>query len=195
MAFTFVKFSSKNLLLCISFLCLSTYFRLAEGGILKGDKPLNELKPSFLSLSYNVSGPVSAPAGAPVHCTDSNEWTNPLFIQQDCEDAVNKIFGWDVRIYGDIKLEFVGPGTTPSGRLPFMQTPRGYRSRSCTMAVVMLDLFGPGKVPGTGPGPFPTTGISNLREAFTAATNTLYHCVQGKKQVGWSGFGKQQSFS
>lgn len=54
------------------------------------------------------------------------------------------------------------------------------------MAIVMLGLFEPGTVPGTGPGPFPARDILNLREAFTAAIDIIYRCVQRTRQLGWS---------
>ena len=189
MTFQFVKSLSTNVLLSISIVYLNLSLRLVDCAILRlGKPPPTALKPFFTSLPFNVSGPVSALANAPARCTDSDDWVRPSFIQDDCRAVVNTIFYGDVRNYGDIKLEFIGLGTDPPTKLPFMQTPRKYRYRSCIMAIVMNDLFGPGEVPGS---PFPPRDVSNLREAFTAATDTLDRCVQRKRQAGWADIGKQ----
>ena len=191
MAFHCVKTSSTNFLLSISLIYLNISLPLVEGAILIFDKPPpTNSKPFSTSLSYNVSVPVNAPTNAPTRCTDSTNYIKPSFIQEDCIAVVHNEFGQDVRKYGEVKLEFVELGTDPSGRLPFIQTPRKYRYRSCVMAIVMNELFLPGEVPGTGPGPFPTRDLSTLREAFTAATDTLYGCVQGNGEAGWSDIGK-----
>ena len=135
----------------------------------------------------------NAPTNASARCTGMNEWVKLRYSPEDCRIAVSDIFGQDVRTYGEIKLEFIRLVTDPSGQLPFIQKPRKYRFRSCIVAIVMLDLFPksrPELVPGSGPSPFPSTDISTLREASTAATDTLYGCVQRKSGLGWSATGK-----
>ena len=51
------------------------------------------------------------------------------------------------------------------------------------MAIVILGFFEP--VIGTGPGLFPGTNDSKLREAFTAVTDILYQRMQRTRQLAW----------
>ncbi len=191
MVFSRLKSSSTNSLLSLPFFYLTIPPLLVEGASFNAIKPLPiSLAPSSRSLSYNVSEPVIALAIAPVRCTSLDEWVKPRYIEEDCNHVVHNIFGPEVERYGDIELEFVDLGTAPSGQFRFMQTPRKYRFRSCTMAIVMLDFFIPGEVPGTGRGPFPNKDISTLRQAFTAARNVLHLCLQIRRELGWLEIGK-----
>ena len=189
----YLKSFNMNHLLNVSFFYLIVCFLPYHSAVVGTGIP-----PSSTTTTFNASGPMNVPVDALARCTDSTDWISPAYVQEDCETAVNSIFGHDVQRYGDIKLEFVDQGAAFSGKLPFIQTPRGYRFRSCTMAIVMLQHFSnspPGTVPGMRPGHSSTRDISNLREASTAAANTLYRCVHTQRQLGWTEFGKKSMSS
>ena len=98
-------------------------------------QPLNPSPTTNLS-TFNVS--------SELQCINSPEWATSGFLAGDCYTAIEKFRDREVEKYGATTLEFLAAGMTPIFPSLFWQsTPRRYKYKSCTMAILMLkDLPG-----------------------------------------------------
>ena len=65
-----------------------------------------------------------------------------------------------------------------------------YGIGSCTLAIVMLELFGPGELPGVQRRPFAMSDTASFREVYKAAKAVETDCLLPGKRPGWEPLGE-----
>ncbi len=126
--------------------------------------PLTTSPPLVLPSSSNTTFPILRN----LQCIDSPDWATPHFLASDCYTAIDKFVNREVMVHGNrfpllsapssdltkfyiaggTIYEFLSRGMSPAYPRFAQTTPRRYKYKTCTMAIVMLvDLPG-GAVPG-----------------------------------------------
>ena len=129
-------------------------------------------------------------------CIDSPAWVTSSFLAGDCLTCIDKLHNREVDIWSTAFLEFFSYRT----QLPYppsiwaQRTPRKYRYKSCTLAIVMLKDMPEGVVPGRG---FPGSDLSSYAFLEMTARNVLIKCmspVLRGRQSGRVGFANPTGF-
>ncbi len=169
-------------------------FALATAGILAvAAAP----PPSTLSSSLNIPSSLNSSLSYnEFHCTQYLDWTLPSFHAHDCHDAIglliNQIVTPDRRKF----WEFVDRDAKPKypEQWTTQRTPLRWRVSTCVVAVVMLDLFGPGQLPGGDPLHVTTNDVSNFVEIAAKAHQILDGCAIHQGLAGWTPAGESNLF-
>lgn len=109
-------------------------------------------------------------------CVENPSWVTSSFLAGDCYTCIDKLHNREVDIWSTAFLEFFSYRTSlPSPPSIWAQrTPRKYRYKSCTLAIVMLKDMPEGTIPGKG---FPGTDLSSYAFLEMAARNVLAKCM------------------
>ncbi|MCJ1459830.1 hypothetical protein MMC28_010209, partial [Mycoblastus sanguinarius] len=134
----------------------------------------------FTTLPSDISNLTSVS-----RCTSASSWQARGFLIEDCFAAIQHLFIEEVLTNPDVTHEFVAGGTLPETKNPYMITPREYTVSSCTLAIVMLELFGPGELPGVQRRPFAMSDTASFREVYKAAKAVETDCLLPGKRPGW----------
>lgn len=108
--------------------------------------------------------------------------------------AVQRLWNVAAVSYGTTQFEFLAPGATNTTTLPTVQTPQRYSSGQCTLAIVMLDSFVAGSLPGEKEGGtyrYPNSDVTSFEELWETAGTLEVNCVVTQKQLGWAPGGKE----
>ena len=144
---------------------------------------LSQLKPHENMTGYpHPSDPI---------CIENSAWVTSSFLAGDCLTCIDKLHNREVDTWSTAFLEFVSYRTViPSPPSIWAQrTPRKYRYKSCTLAIVMLKDMPEGTVPGSG---FPGTDLSSYAFLEMAARNVMAKCMSpvlggdGRGKVGFA---------
>ncbi|CAD6592865.1 MAG: hypothetical protein ASARMPREDX12_006535 [Alectoria sarmentosa] len=135
---------------------------------------------------------------APAHfeCTTSIDWVGDGYNNEDCRAAVQRLYNVEVTKHGYAEFEFLLPGAIPYTSNPVMQTPRRYTVGKCTLAIVMMDFFPPGSLPGQDPfhhHVFADTDLSSFQKIWLAADLIEICCLQSQHTPGWALVGERDS--
>ena len=141
------------------------------------------LPPSNLSISINTSF-VPRPITTDPQCIDSPNWVTPFFKGSDCSIAVDKFHNREYPIWSTTYLEFFAYRFYPP--LPSVwaqRTPRRYRHKSCTMAIVMLGDMPSGIVPPPATR-YSTSDLASYADLERAARGILLKCISPVRKQG-----------
>ena len=145
----------------------------------------------FSCNSISCLGQSNSNSEVCVECINSHDWATEHFLAGDCYTALDKFHNREVDKYNSMMLEFLAAGLNPPFPSRFAQTtPRKYKYKSCTMAIVMLKDLPGGAVPGTS---FPTSDLCTYIQLENAAKNVLEGCLspvlgKSKGRAGGLGF-------
>lgn len=121
------------------------------------------------------------------HCTDSRDWIGQGYFEADCVDAIAKLQHTDFSRHGEIAYEFLAPGARPVYGFPAVQTPKRYRSASCTVVIAMLKTFQPGLLPDEPPRlPYGYSDVTSFAELWSAVRAIDHLCVGPHRGLGWA---------
>ena len=158
--------------------------------------PFTRSNHSQLRVHANATG---YPHPSDPVCIDDPSWVTSSFLAGDCYTCIDKLHNRDVDVWSGAFLEFFSyatlPPTPPS--VWAQRTPRKYRYKSCTLAIVMLRDMPEGTIPGRG---FPGTDLSSYAFLEMAAKNVLAKCMapvmlRGKGSDGGGGGGGRVGFA
>ena len=54
----------------------------------------------------------------------------------------------------------------------------------------MLEFYQPGKLPGSGMGPYSATDVTSYHDLWEAAQTVLTSCMRAQGALGWASVGK-----
>ena len=141
--------------------------------------------PLVLLPTANISVSTSNP-----QCIDSPDWATLRFSPEDCYTVIANFHALEVEHYESMMVEFFAANIHPTIPSLFTQlTPRKYKYRSCTMAIVLLRDLPEGLAPGIN---FPKSDLSTYVSVETAAKIVLQAClspVRGKGRGKGGGLG------
>ena len=145
-------------------------------------------------------------------CTDNSTWIGTGSTTVDCIGAVQRLYDAEVKPFSDTDFEFLSE-KAPARSLPSMRTPRKYTvgkcqcssqnrclytfrnssakefEGSCTLAIVMLNFFSNGELPGGVEGPFASRDVTSFYEIWQAAQQIEATCLMQKSRPGWAAEG------
>lgn len=159
--------------------------------------------PIASSCPRTNGGPETPPHS---ECTTSIDWVGDGFNIEDCRATVQRLYNDEVTKHGNTKFEFLLPGAVPYTSNPVMQTPRRYSvgqswidleekcagadsSGKCTLAIVMLDTFLHGSLPGQdpfSPHVYADTDLASFETLWLAADFIEICCLQSQRTPGWA---------
>ena len=165
----------------------------------------------------SVDGRLSQ-AGDDVFCADSPEWEYQGDQESDCIEAIAKLHDYEVKRHGDHHYEFVADGSSPHISLAIAKTPRKYMhgecsssfpvcffskliiccKDTCTVAIVVLNFFEPGELPGIKPqdwGTKATSDLASYKDIWRAAKRVELDCVRTARKSGWHPVGESDILS
>lgn len=152
-------------------------------------------------------------------CTNDYDWIGDGYNYEDCRAAVQRLYNVEVAQYGGREYEFLPHGGTNQTDKPTMETPRRYivgrltlvpikaastNSESqgqCTLAIVMMDFFQEGELPGEDPSGqyiYSNTDVTSFEDLWLAAGLVEMNCVVEKKMsqmLGWAPTGRKFSLT
>ena len=135
--------------------------------------PFTRLNYSQLIAHENFTG---HPHPSDPICGEFPTWVTSSFLAGDCYTCIDKLHNREVDIWSAAFLEFFSYDTIspypPS--IWAQRTPRKYRYKSCTLAIVMLKDMPQGILPARG---FPGTDLSSYTFLEMAARNVLAKCM------------------
>ena len=136
------------------------------------------------------------------HCTSNKNWVGAGSSWQECSAAIKLLYDIDVTLFGAKDLEFISARAKP--RLPeWVRTPRKYTFREsmfaqcralhqiliskgkCTVAIVMLNVFPQGTIPGAEEGTFPSRDVASFYELYTIVNQIFQTCLLNQALPGW----------
>lgn len=129
-------------------------------------------------------------------CTTSVDWVGDGYNNEDCRAAIQRLYNIEVTKHGNTEFEFLLPGAIPYTSNPVMQTPRRYSVGKCTLAIVMLDFFPPGSLPGQDPSGhdvYSDTDVASFQGLWLAADYVEICCLQSQHTPGWALVGERDS--
>ena len=106
-------------------------------------------------------------------CLFSDEWITPSFLAGDCYTCIDKLHNREIDKWHTIPLNFVSYHT-PQPSIWTQGTPRRYRYKSCTLAIVMLQDMPPEIIP---PGGFPGHDEVSYVELELTAREIIARCL------------------
>lgn len=134
--------------------------------------PLTPPTPYLPAIHRNTT---TASFSSGPQCHDSPDWTTSSFLGGDCYTAIDKFTNFESHKWGPAYLEFVSRDIILAHPSIWAQrTPRKYRYKSCTLAIVMLRDLPPGIVPG---GEYPHSDLGNYVQLEKAARRILAKCI------------------
>lgn len=148
------------------------------------------ITPSCPSIKGGLQGPPH------FECTASVDWRGDGFNREDCRAAVQRLYNVEVTKHGSKEFEFLLPGAIPYTSNPVMQTPRRYSVGKCTLAIVMLEFFPHGSLPGQDPfSPhiYADTDVASFQDLWLAADFIEICCLQSQHTPGWALVGEHES--
>ena len=109
-------------------------------------------------------------------CGEFPTWITSSFLAGDCYTCIDKLHNREVDVWSTAFLEFFSYRTPPPypPSIWAQRTPRKYKYKSCTLAIVMLKDIPDGVVPARG---FPGTDLSSYAFLEMAARNVLAKCM------------------
>ena len=136
----------------------------------------------------NMTGP---PHPSDPVCVENATWVTSSFLAGDCYTCIDKLHNREVDIWSTAFLEFFSYNTVPPHppSIWAQRTPRKYRYKSCTLAIVMLKDIPDGTLPARG---FPGTDLSSYAFLEMAARNVLAKCMS---PVLWGKTGGKLEFT
>lgn len=117
-------------------------------------------------------------------CIDSPDWVTPFFEGSDCSVAIDKFHNREYPVWSTTYLEFFTYRLYPP--LPSIwaqRTPRRYRHKSCTMAIVMLSDMPPGIVPPPA-SRYSASDLASYSDLERAARGVLMKCISPIRKQG-----------
>lgn len=144
-------------------------------------------------------------------CTPSIDWVGDGYNNENCRATIQRLYNVEVTKHGNTEFEFLLPGAIPYTSNPVMQTPRRYSvgqsyfhpdecaealtspSGKCTLAIVMLDFFPHGSLPGQDPFGhyvYADTDVASFQDLWLAADFVEICCLQSQHIPGWALVGK-----
>ena len=166
---------------------------------------------SYLASSAAISLTTDSSANRN-QCTDKSTWIGTGSTTVDCIGAVQRLYDVEVKSFSDTDFEFLSQ-KAPARSLPAMRTPRKYTvgkcrcspqtrclstfmnssakgfEGSCTLAIVMLNFFSNGELPGGVEGPFASRDVTSFYEIWQAAQQIEATCLMQKSRPGWAAEG------
>jgi len=142
-------------------------------------------------------------------CTDNTAWIGSGSTNVDCIGAVQLLYHREVKHWKDQDFEFISEKV--EGRsIPWQRTPRKYTvgnfsrlytlredqvsdqsAGTCTVAIVMLNFFADGELPGIDGGPFASRDVTSFNEIWQAASQIEAMCLLHSGKPGWASQGKR----
>ena len=143
-------------------------------------------------------------------CTNSVDFVGDAYRNEDCKATVQRLYNVEAVQHGATEFEFLAAGATNTTGRPAMQTPRRYTvgksllqqvvrgslTRSfqgqCTLAIVMLDFFEEGSLPGEDPSGqyiYSNTDVTSFDHIWHTAGLVLMNCMVFKRSPGWAPIG------
>ena len=127
-------------------------------------------------------------------CLNSEDWVTPSFLPGDCYTCIDKLHNRDTDKWHTIPLDFVSYLTPQHKPSTWTQTtPRRYKYKSCTVAVVLLKDM-PGATP---PGKYPAHDEVSYAAVELSAREIIARClspVMGEKRERGLGFANPTGF-
>ena len=145
------------------------------------------------------------------YCTNNAKWRGTGSSIQDCNEAVKLLYDVEVTYFGAKNFDFLSVKARPRVQ-DWMRTPRKYtigesfschklrnhllRQRlmmegKCTLAIVMLNFFPNGKLPGIEKGTaFPSRDQASFLDVYVAALKLQRVCSETRSQPGWAPVGE-----
>ncbi|KAM0797552.1 hypothetical protein BDR22DRAFT_435450 [Usnea florida] len=124
-------------------------------------------------------------------CTRSQDWQAYAFLVEDCYTAIQRLYIEEVLKKPDAIYEFITVGTYPRTLHPWMRTPIEYTVNSCTLSIVMLNLFGHKEsLPGRGAVNFHHSDTASFKDIYRAARLVEKDCLLPDRLPGWEAVGK-----
>ncbi|MCJ1455608.1 hypothetical protein MMC28_005963 [Mycoblastus sanguinarius] len=146
--------------------------------------------PSTLNTSASNARPERS-------CVRRTDWTGTGYVANHCQDAVIRLVGDEVNVYGPQEFEFLAPNTAPIHALPIMPTPRRYAVGSCALVIAMLSapFFPPGSIPMLPAEPFSPTDTANYQYIAAVAQSLIEACIDDYSPQcgGWQSVGGRNS--
>ena len=158
--------------------------------------------------TFNFTSPCPLTIAPHVACTTSIDWVGDQFNNEQCRAAIQRLFNAEVSVHGGTEFEFLSAGAIPFTSNPVMRTPRKYivgqshsdvvgvilgadeePSGRCTLAIVMLEFFPPGSLPGQdpwGPRDYPDTDVASFQDLWLASDLIETCCLQSRRSPGWA---------
>ena len=141
------------------------------------------LPASDLRIDLNTtSNPL--PIAAEPKCIDSPDWVTTSFEGSDCFVAIENFHNREYTVWSTTFLEFFA--YRYHSHLPSVwaqRTPRRYRHKSCTMAVVMLTDMPPGIV--TTPAQrYSVSDLASYADLERAARSVFSKCISPVRRLG-----------
>ena len=106
-------------------------------------------------------------------CLYSDEWITSSFLAGDCYTCIDKLHNREIDKWHTIPLDFVSYHT-PQTSIWTQGTPRRYKYKSCTLAIVMLKDMPPEIAP---PGGFPGHDEVSYTELELTAREIIARCL------------------
>ncbi|KAL6719734.1 hypothetical protein ACLMJK_001655 [Lecanora helva] len=128
-------------------------------------------------------------------CNEFADWIGPGIIQEDCQAAINELYLDDLEPRGGQEYEFLRRGVSRESYFPWVTTPRKHWYRTCVVAIVMLDTFMPGTLPGEA-SDLPTlkSDTTTFNKIWEVANSVFNVCVKrGRPNAGWGYAGEHNS--
>lgn len=129
-------------------------------------------------------------------CTTSIDWVGDGYNNEDCRATVQRLYTVEVTKHHDTEFEFLLPGAMPYTSNPVMQTPRRYSVGKCTLAIVMLETFPHGSLPGQDPfsrHDYTDTDLASFQDLWLAADHIELCCLEFQHTPGWALVGERDS--
>lgn len=156
--------------------------------------PLTTPKDRHLTMHTNLTAPLRS---SNPRCIDSPDWVTPSFVGGDCHTAIVK-FHRETVVWNTVDLSFLSyQATPPLSSIWDQETPRRYRYKSCTLAVVMLKDLPHEMTPAR---PYPGIDTSSYASLERAAREILASCISpvlgkgGANEGGGVGFTNPAGF-
>ena len=143
-------------------------------------------------IGSNLSLPNPLPGLPEYQCVNDQSWSADRFYPWACLAAFEHAKSVEASVLRT-KFEFLPNNAPPQTRYPRMDTPRRYNVGGCTVAIVLLDFFGPDDLPGQPPGRRRyDRSVTTFNTIFQAGQFVKEGCIQyGRRpSPGWNNAGK-----
>ena len=156
------------------------------------------------------SGNVTSENSSDYYCTDESSWKLGDTTRHDCFAAIGLLFRSEVVQHGNKDFQFLSARATQRS-VDSMRTPRKYtvgecigssqsgcalgwpltKEGKCTIAIVMVNVFPQGYLPGAEKRTYPSRDVASFLELYTLSNQIYHYCMVNKAQPGWAPAGKQ----
>lgn len=167
-----------------------------------------------LALTFNLASSAAGNLSSKIltltemdanQCSNSISWFGSGLKSIDCIGAVQLLYDREVTYWKEQDFEFISAKV--KGRsIPWQRTPRKYSvgrvfscctlwdwiglptktAGTCTLAIVMLNFFAPGELPGTDEGPHASRDVTTFYDIWQAARQIETACLVREGKPGWA---------